>query len=101
MFGSLSEEVEVQVPAEKAWDLYGTIKIGDIAAKHILESLDVIEGDGGVGTILKLTFKPGKRLFTRVSLTYCRNKHAFYFVFCWLSRYVPYFISNHKSICII
>ncbi|MFS7989685.1 putative START-like domain superfamily protein [Helianthus anomalus] len=59
MFGSLSEEVEVKVPVEKAWDLYGSIKLGDIAAKHILERLDVIEGDGGVGTIIKLTFKPG------------------------------------------
>lgn len=59
MFGSLSEEVEVKVAAEKAWELYGTIKLGDIAAKHILERLDVIEGDGGVGTIVKVTFKPG------------------------------------------
>ncbi|KAJ0816482.1 putative (S)-norcoclaurine synthase [Helianthus annuus] len=59
MFGSLSEEVEVKVPVEKAWDLYGTIKLGDIAAKHILERLDVIEGDGGVGTVIKITFKPG------------------------------------------
>ncbi|KAI3743304.1 hypothetical protein L1987_61011 [Smallanthus sonchifolius] len=46
MFGSLSEEVEVKVAAEKAWQLYGTTKIGDI---------DVIEGDGGVGTVIMYT----------------------------------------------
>ncbi|XP_076896116.1 norbelladine synthase-like [Bidens hawaiensis] len=58
MFGSLSEEVEVKVAADKAWQIYGTIKLGEIAAKHILESLEVIEGDGGVGTVIKVTFKP-------------------------------------------
>ncbi|GJY76589.1 S-norcoclaurine synthase 2-like protein [Tanacetum coccineum] len=59
MFGSLSEEVEVKVAAEKAWQTYGTLELADIAAKNILESLEVIEGDGGVGTVVKVTFKPG------------------------------------------
>ncbi|KAK9068566.1 hypothetical protein SSX86_012681 [Deinandra increscens subsp. villosa] len=59
MFGSLSEEVEVKVAANKAWEIYGTMKLEEFAGKHILEKLDVIEGDGGVGTVLKLTFKPG------------------------------------------
>lgn len=58
MFGTLSKEVEVKVPADKAWDLYGSIKLGDIA-KQILDNLEVVEGDGGVGTIIKITFKPG------------------------------------------
>ncbi|XP_076896117.1 norbelladine synthase-like [Bidens hawaiensis] len=58
MFGSLSEEVEVKVSADKAWQLYGSIKLGEIAAKHTLESIDVLEGDGGVGTIIKVYFKP-------------------------------------------
>ncbi|MFS7989684.1 putative Bet v I/Major latex protein [Helianthus anomalus] len=64
MFGSLSEEVEVKVSADKAWQLYGTIKLGEIAAKHTLEHIHVIEGDGGVGTIIKVTFKPGTNLLT-------------------------------------
>ncbi|PWA86035.1 S-norcoclaurine synthase 2 [Artemisia annua] len=59
MFGSLSDEVEVKVAAEKAWQMYGTLELADIAAKNILESLEVIEGDGGVGTIVTVTFKPG------------------------------------------
>ncbi|KAK1426216.1 hypothetical protein QVD17_14885 [Tagetes erecta] len=70
MFGSLSEEVEVKVAADKAWELYGTIKLGDIAAKHILERLDVIEGDGGVGTVIKLTFKPGS------GISYYKEKYT-------------------------
>ncbi|KAJ0502983.1 putative (S)-norcoclaurine synthase [Helianthus annuus] len=68
MFGSLSEEVEVKVSADKAWQLYGTIKLGEIAAKHTLEHIDIIEGDGGVGTIIKVTFKPGSRV------SYCKEK---------------------------
>ncbi|KAJ0502985.1 putative (S)-norcoclaurine synthase [Helianthus annuus] len=72
MFGSLSEEVEVKVPVEKAWDLYGSIKLGDIAAKHILERLDVIEGDGGVGTVIKITFKPG----TWSGISYYNEKYT-------------------------
>ncbi|KAL8259828.1 hypothetical protein R6Q59_027781 [Mikania micrantha] len=59
MFGSLSEQVQVNVAADKAWQLYGTIKVGEIAAKYILDRLDVVEGDGGVGTVIKITFKPG------------------------------------------
>ncbi|PWA39111.1 ABC transporter family protein [Artemisia annua] len=54
MFGSLSDEVEVKVAAEKAWQMYGTLELADIAAKNILESLEVIEGDGGVGTFVKI-----------------------------------------------
>ncbi|XP_024960955.1 S-norcoclaurine synthase 2-like [Cynara cardunculus var. scolymus] len=59
MFGTLSEEVEVKVSADKAWQVYGTLKLGDLAAKYIVDGLEVIEGDGGVGTIVKITFKPG------------------------------------------
>ncbi|KVH88902.1 hypothetical protein Ccrd_024727, partial [Cynara cardunculus var. scolymus] len=58
MFGTLSEEVEVKVSADKAWQVYGTLKLGDLAAKYIVDGLEVIEGDGGVGTIVKITFKP-------------------------------------------
>ncbi|KAF5780195.1 putative (S)-norcoclaurine synthase [Helianthus annuus] len=59
MFGTLSEEAEVKVPASKAWALYGTLEIAKHVIGNALEAVDVIEGDGGPGTILKLTFKPG------------------------------------------
>ncbi|KAI7735414.1 hypothetical protein M8C21_033015 [Ambrosia artemisiifolia] len=72
MFGTLSEEAEVKVPASKAWALYGTLEIGKLVVGKVLEAVDVVEGDGGLGTILKLTFKPGsgfpyyKEKFTKV-----------------------------------
>ncbi|KAM0024802.1 putative START-like domain superfamily protein [Helianthus debilis subsp. tardiflorus] len=59
MFGTLSEEAEVNVPASKAWDLFGTLKLAKLVDGKIFEAVDVIEGDGGAGTILKLTFKSG------------------------------------------
>nr|XP_043610724.1 norbelladine synthase-like isoform X2 [Erigeron canadensis] len=58
MFGTLSEEVEVKVAANKAWRLYNSLELGKLVAKHFLDKLEVIEGDGGVGTILELTYKP-------------------------------------------
>ncbi|XP_076898226.1 norbelladine synthase-like [Bidens hawaiensis] len=72
MFGSLTEEAEVKMPASKAWALYGTLEIGKLVVGKVLEAVDVVEGDGGVGTILKLTLKPGlgfpyyKEKFTKV-----------------------------------
>nr|XP_043623867.1 norbelladine synthase-like [Erigeron canadensis] len=59
MFGTLSEEKEVKVPSSKAWELYGTLELGKVVGGKICEAIDVVEGDGGVGTILKLTLKPG------------------------------------------
>ncbi|KAI3511936.1 hypothetical protein L1887_19097 [Cichorium endivia] len=69
MFGTLSEEVQVKVSADKAWDLYGSIKLAEIA-KQILDNLEVIEGDGGVGTIIKVTFKPGS------GISYYKEKYT-------------------------
>nr|XP_043611423.1 norbelladine synthase-like [Erigeron canadensis] len=68
MFGTLSEETQVKVPATKAWALYGTLELGKVASGTILESVDLVEGDGAVGTILKLTLKPG------LGLTYYKEK---------------------------
>lgn len=59
MFGTLSEEVEAKVPARKAWAIYGTLELGKLVVGKVLDAVDVVEGDGGVGTILKLTLKPG------------------------------------------
>ncbi|XP_071729358.1 norbelladine synthase-like [Rutidosis leptorrhynchoides] len=59
MFGTLSEETEVKVPASKAWALYGTLELAKVVTGKTVEAVDLVEGDGGIGTILKLTFKPG------------------------------------------
>nr|XP_043613684.1 norbelladine synthase-like [Erigeron canadensis] len=57
MFGTLSEVAEVMVPASKAWALYGTLEIAKLVSENIFENVQVIEGDGGTGTILKVTLK--------------------------------------------
>ncbi|PWA86030.1 Bet v I domain-containing protein [Artemisia annua] len=58
MFGTLSEEVEAKVAPSKAWQLYKSLELGKVVGEHFLEKLELVEGDGGVGTVLKLTYKP-------------------------------------------
>lgn len=65
MFGTISEEIEVAVPASEAWKVYGTLLLAKVVVKelpHVLHKVDVIEGDGGIGTVLKLP--PGTPMFT-------------------------------------
>ncbi|XP_028753368.1 S-norcoclaurine synthase 2-like [Neltuma alba] len=75
MFGKVEHEAELNVPAIEAWDLFSSLRIGKILEKElsILQKVEVLEGDGGVGTIQKLTFKPGfegpagyKEKFTKI-----------------------------------
>ncbi|OWM63475.1 S-norcoclaurine synthase 2-like [Punica granatum] len=75
MFGEMSHEMEVEVPASEAWDLFGTLRIGKLVVnlKHLFQSVELVDGDGGVGTILELTFAPGipgltsyKEKFTKI-----------------------------------
>lgn len=62
MSGTVSDEIAVKVPASEAWKLYGTLQL----AQHVQEALpgiiskiDVVEGDGSVGTVLELFLPPG------------------------------------------
>jgi hypothetical protein len=62
MVGQLSHEVEVKVPASEAWELYGTVRLAKLVGEELstlFEKIETIEGDGGVGTIVKLTFPAG------------------------------------------
>ncbi|XP_010025487.2 norbelladine synthase [Eucalyptus grandis] len=57
MLGQLSHETEVKVGAGKAWELYGTLKLVLLAKQEFSNTIcDVLEGDGGVGTVIKLNF---------------------------------------------
>ncbi|CAL5212745.1 unnamed protein product [Lathyrus oleraceus] len=60
MFCQLEHELELPVPASEAWDLFGTLRIWEVVEEEVPELLkvEIIEGDGEVGTILKLTFTP-------------------------------------------
>ncbi|KAF6156746.1 hypothetical protein GIB67_033215 [Kingdonia uniflora] len=67
MQGSLSHELEVGVPASVVWDLYKGLGIGKLVselAPHVIEKVEVVEGDGGLGTVLKLTFPAGTPMLT-------------------------------------
>ncbi|XP_047170735.1 norbelladine synthase-like [Vigna umbellata] len=76
MFGELHQELELHAPASEAWDLFGTLRIGQLVAEELpqlFQSVELTEGDGGVGTVLKLTFAPGvggpsgyKEKFTKI-----------------------------------
>ncbi|KAK3001032.1 hypothetical protein RJ639_021812 [Escallonia herrerae] len=59
MHGKLSSEVTINVPASEAWDLYGTLKLADVVIPEFFSKIDVLKGDGEVGTVLKLFFNPG------------------------------------------
>ncbi|CAL5212746.1 unnamed protein product [Lathyrus oleraceus] len=62
MSGQLEHELELHVPASEAWELFGTLGIGKLVGEEmpeLFQRVEIVEGDGGVGTILKLTFTPG------------------------------------------
>ena len=45
--------------ASEAWELYSMLRLAKLVEEEPasgIEKIDVIEGDGGAGTILKLTF---------------------------------------------
>ncbi|XP_020083883.1 S-norcoclaurine synthase 2-like [Ananas comosus] len=76
MKGSLCHELEVGLPAGEIWEVYGTLRLARLAVEllpNILQKADIVHGDGGVGTVLHLTFPPGnpgpqyyKEKFTKV-----------------------------------
>jgi hypothetical protein len=62
MVGQVSHKVDVNVAASEAWEIYGTLRLTKVveeALSGINEKVEVVEGDGGVGTVLKLTFATG------------------------------------------
>ncbi|KAK2997784.1 hypothetical protein RJ639_025943 [Escallonia herrerae] len=54
-YGSVATEMEIQAPARKAWALYGTVDLTVITVPKYLAAVDIVEGDGGEGSIAKLT----------------------------------------------
>ncbi|KAM4076821.1 hypothetical protein ACJW30_12G093900 [Castanea mollissima] len=75
MFGQLSHELEVNVPASEAWEIYGTLGISKLLVEDgsAFEKIEILEGDGGrSGTILKKTFMPEK--FTKLDNEKCMKE---------------------------
>ncbi|CAK9309069.1 unnamed protein product [Citrullus colocynthis] len=62
MVREISDETEIQAPAAKVWELYGGLELAKFLPVHLpnlVHKIDVLEGDGGEGTLLHLTFAPG------------------------------------------
>ncbi|XP_075483150.1 norbelladine synthase-like [Primulina tabacum] len=61
MFGTASDEREVNVPASEAWKVYGSLLLAKIAGDSLPDfvSKTVAHGDGGVGTIIEIFFPLG------------------------------------------
>ncbi|KAK8633052.1 hypothetical protein V6N13_013906 [Hibiscus sabdariffa] len=76
MKGRLSHDSPVEVPAAVIWDVYRGLQLGKLLnqlLRDVIGTVEVVYGDGGVGTILKFTFPPGtpgpgymKEVFTRI-----------------------------------
>ncbi|XVF56554.1 hypothetical protein PTKIN_Ptkin06aG0130400 [Pterospermum kingtungense] len=76
MHGHLSHDTLVEVPAAVLWDVYGSLELGRLLnelLQDVLGRVEVVQGDGGVETILNITFAPGipgpgymKEIFTKI-----------------------------------
>ncbi|KAJ8626029.1 hypothetical protein MRB53_019336 [Persea americana] len=57
--GQLSHELEVSMPAAMVWETYGTLQLDKLLVKllpNVVRDLQVMEGNGGVGTLVSLTW---------------------------------------------
>nr|A0A3G5BB24.1 RecName: Full=Norbelladine synthase; Short=NpNBS [Narcissus pseudonarcissus]AYV96792.1 norbelladine synthase [Narcissus pseudonarcissus] len=62
MKGSLSHELEVSLPADQLWQVYSTLRLAQLSAEllpTVISKVEVEEGDGGVGTLLRVTYALG------------------------------------------
>ncbi|CAL4939555.1 unnamed protein product [Urochloa decumbens] len=76
MEGSLRHVFETDLPAADVWEVYGSLRLGQLIPEllpHVAQRIDHLEGDGGVGTALLVHFAPGapgprthKEVFTKV-----------------------------------
>ncbi|KAE8814251.1 S-norcoclaurine synthase [Hordeum vulgare] len=62
MKGSLCHELKSSLSAAEVWEVYGGVLLGQLIPQllpDVLSKVEVVVGDGGVGTVLRLTFPPG------------------------------------------
>jgi hypothetical protein len=63
MKGSKVHEYEAGVPASDLWAIYGTLRAAELLPEllpNVLAKVDLVSGDGGVGTVVELVFPPGE-----------------------------------------
>ncbi|KAJ4721085.1 S-norcoclaurine synthase [Melia azedarach] len=76
MKGQVTKDTVVEVPANTMWDVYGCLELGrlvDLLLPDVIGRIEILEGDGSVGTLVKVTFPPGtpgagymKERFTKI-----------------------------------
>lgn len=57
----LSHELEINVLANQAWELFSTLRLAKLIEeefKDLFQKIEILEGDGGPGTLVKLYFCP-------------------------------------------
>ncbi|TVU15945.1 hypothetical protein EJB05_39489 [Eragrostis curvula] len=62
MTRSKSYEHETDVSAPQLWAIYGTLRAAELVPEvlpHIFTKTEVVSGDGGVGTVVQMTFSQG------------------------------------------
>ncbi|XP_010247382.1 PREDICTED: S-norcoclaurine synthase 2-like [Nelumbo nucifera] len=61
MIHSVSTELEVDLPADDIWAVYSSPELPKLVVKlmpHVYDKIDIVEGDGGVGTVLQIVLTP-------------------------------------------
>ncbi|KAK9144284.1 hypothetical protein Sjap_004187 [Stephania japonica] len=64
----LKNKLQVAAPAKDIWDVYSSPDLPKLIVQllpGVFEKIEIVEGNGGVGTVLRLTFPPGS-----IPLTY-------------------------------
>lgn len=62
MEGSFCHEFETGLPTAEVWEVYGGLLAGQLIPQllpDMFSKVELVEGDGGVGTVLLVTFPPG------------------------------------------
>ncbi|CAL5025688.1 unnamed protein product [Urochloa decumbens] len=63
MKGSICHEYETELPAADVWEVYGGLLVGQLVPQLVPEvypKVELVEGDGGVGTVFLVSFPPEK-----------------------------------------
>ncbi|WMV36332.1 hypothetical protein MTR67_029717 [Solanum verrucosum] len=61
MLGKFTEQVQINAAASKVWNLYGSNEFPKFVVEklpHIVEKVELIEGNGGAGTLVQVSL-PG------------------------------------------
>ncbi|RZC48024.1 hypothetical protein C5167_040973 [Papaver somniferum] len=71
----LINEIDVDLSARSIWNVYSSKDLPSLIVKllpEVFERIDILEGNGGVGTVCRIVFPPGsvprtyKEMFTKI-----------------------------------